>query len=67
MMKQIKGDSPEMVEYIGMKNLINAVKESVGLRNGKLVFGFEGILFYKQFLLNSFNESHDVAKVYILS
>ncbi|KAI5659791.1 hypothetical protein M9H77_28584 [Catharanthus roseus] len=38
---EIKGDSPEMVEYIGMKNLINAVKESVGLRNGKLVFGFE--------------------------
>lgn len=31
-----------MVEFIGMKNLINAVKESVGLRDGKLVFGFEG-------------------------
>ncbi|KAK6264578.1 hypothetical protein SCA6_020012 [Theobroma cacao] len=39
---QIKGASPEMVEYIGMKNLINAVKESVGLRSGKLLFGFEG-------------------------
>ncbi|CAA0823676.1 NAD(P)-binding Rossmann-fold superfamily protein [Striga hermonthica] len=38
---EIKGDSPEMVEFIGMKNLINAVKETVGLRNGKLVFGFE--------------------------
>ncbi|KAK3035056.1 hypothetical protein RJ639_034846 [Escallonia herrerae] len=38
---QIKGDSPEMVEYIGMRNLINAVKRSVGLRSGKLVFGFE--------------------------
>ncbi|XP_059438174.1 protein HIGH CHLOROPHYLL FLUORESCENCE PHENOTYPE 173, chloroplastic-like isoform X2 [Corylus avellana] len=38
---EIKGDSPEMVEYIGMKNLINAVKESVGLRKGKLLFGFE--------------------------
>ncbi|KAI3456120.1 hypothetical protein Pfo_012783 [Paulownia fortunei] len=38
---EIKGDSPEMVEYIGMKNLINAVKETVGLRSGKLVFGFE--------------------------
>ncbi|XP_043688662.1 protein HIGH CHLOROPHYLL FLUORESCENCE PHENOTYPE 173, chloroplastic isoform X3 [Telopea speciosissima] len=37
----IKGDSPEMVEYVGMKNLINAVKTSVGLRNGKLLFGFE--------------------------
>uniref|UniRef100_A0A2N9IJG7 NADH:ubiquinone oxidoreductase intermediate-associated protein 30 domain-containing protein n=1 Tax=Fagus sylvatica TaxID=28930 RepID=A0A2N9IJG7_FAGSY len=37
-----KGDSPEMVEYIGMKNLINAVKGSVGLQNGKLLFGFEG-------------------------
>ncbi|KAM3251268.1 protein HIGH CHLOROPHYLL FLUORESCENCE PHENOTYPE, chloroplastic isoform X1 [Capsicum annuum] len=39
---EIKGDSPEMVEYIGMKNLINAVKENVGLRTGKLLFGFEG-------------------------
>ncbi|XP_043688659.1 protein HIGH CHLOROPHYLL FLUORESCENCE PHENOTYPE 173, chloroplastic isoform X1 [Telopea speciosissima] len=38
---EIKGDSPEMVEYVGMKNLINAVKTSVGLRNGKLLFGFE--------------------------
>ena len=28
-----------------MKNLINAVKGSVGLRNGKLLFGFEGTLF----------------------
>ena len=37
--EQIKGDSPEMVEYIGMKNLINAVKGSVGLQNGKLLFG----------------------------
>lgn len=39
---EIKGDSPEMVEYIGMKNLINAVKEGVGLRTGKLIYGFEG-------------------------
>lgn len=29
-----------------MKNLINAVKESVGLQNGKLLFGYEGTLFY---------------------
>ena len=46
--EQIKGDSPEMVEYIGMKNLINAVKGSVGLRNGKLLFGFEGTLFSRR-------------------
>ncbi|KAA8515062.1 hypothetical protein F0562_018150 [Nyssa sinensis] len=38
---EIKGDSPEMVEYIGMKNLINAVKGSVGVQSGKLVYGFE--------------------------
>lgn len=38
---EIKGDSPELVEFIGMKNLISAVKESVGLRSGKLVFGFD--------------------------
>lgn len=42
--EQIKGDSPEMVEYIGMKNLLNAVKGSVGLKNGKVIFGIEGIL-----------------------
>ncbi|KAG5562020.1 hypothetical protein RHGRI_004905 [Rhododendron griersonianum] len=39
---QIKGDSPEMVEYIGMKILINAVKASVGVRSGKLIYGYEG-------------------------
>ncbi|GAB4831458.1 hypothetical protein Ancab_005474 [Ancistrocladus abbreviatus] len=39
---EIKGDPPEMVDYIGMRNLINAVKWSVGVRNGKLLFGFEG-------------------------
>ncbi|XP_071688251.1 protein HIGH CHLOROPHYLL FLUORESCENCE PHENOTYPE 173, chloroplastic [Rutidosis leptorrhynchoides] len=38
---EIKGDSPEMVEYIGMQNLIKALKDSVGLKTGKLVFGFE--------------------------
>lgn len=38
---EIKGDSPEMVEYIGMQNLIKALKDSVGLKSGKLVFGFQ--------------------------
>ncbi|KAF3451269.1 hypothetical protein FNV43_RR07364 [Rhamnella rubrinervis] len=38
---EIKGDSPEKVEYVGMKNLINAVKKSIGLQNGKLLFGFK--------------------------
>ncbi|KAF2302991.1 hypothetical protein GH714_012352 [Hevea brasiliensis] len=38
---EIKGDSPEMVEYVGMKNLLNAVKGNVGLRSGKLLFGCE--------------------------
>ncbi|CAK7350378.1 unnamed protein product [Dovyalis caffra] len=38
---EIKGDSPEMVEFVGMRNLINAVKGSVGLRNGVLLFGCE--------------------------
>ncbi|CAN1283527.1 hypothetical protein LINPERPRIM_LOCUS18378, partial [Linum perenne] len=40
---EIKGDSPEMVEYNGMKNLISAVKGTVGLRSGKLLFGCEGV------------------------
>lgn len=31
-----------MVEYIGMKILINAVKASVGVRSGKLIYGYEG-------------------------
>ncbi|KAG5029525.1 hypothetical protein JHK87_013039 [Glycine soja] len=39
---EIKGDSPEKVEYIGMRNLIKAVKDNLGLRRGKLLFGFEG-------------------------
>ncbi|KAG9448199.1 hypothetical protein H6P81_014327 [Aristolochia fimbriata] len=39
---EIKGDSPEKVEYIGMRNLINAVRSSVGLRDGKLLYGLEG-------------------------
>lgn len=39
---EIKGDSPEKVEYIGMRNLINAIRGSVGLKSGKLLFGFEG-------------------------
>lgn len=39
---QIKGDSPEKVDYIGMKNLINAVKNSTGQLDGKLLFGFSG-------------------------
>ena len=44
--KQIKGDSPEMVEYIGMQNLIKALEPRVGLKSGKLVFGFEGSSFF---------------------
>ncbi|KAK7359189.1 hypothetical protein VNO77_01139 [Canavalia gladiata] len=39
---EIKGDSPEKVEYIGMRNLIKAAKDDLGLRRGKLLFGFEG-------------------------
>ncbi|CAM8993978.1 unnamed protein product [Rhodiola kirilowii] len=38
---EIKGDSPELVEYLGMKNLVNAVKDSLGSRSGKILFGFE--------------------------
>nr|CAB3446217.1 unnamed protein product [Digitaria exilis] len=38
---EIKGPSPEMVEYIGMQNLINAIKNSVGLNEGKLLFGLK--------------------------
>ncbi|XP_020587657.1 uncharacterized protein LOC110029627 isoform X2 [Phalaenopsis equestris] len=41
---EIKGDSPEMVEFTGMQNLIKAVKDNVGLREGKLLFGLKGNL-----------------------
>ncbi|CAN6272060.1 unnamed protein product [Urochloa humidicola] len=41
---EIKGPSPEMVEYIGMQNLLNAIKNSVGLSEGKLLFGLKGNL-----------------------
>ncbi|KAH0851347.1 hypothetical protein HID58_094865 [Brassica napus] len=42
--KKLDCDSPELVEYTGMKNLINDVKDSVKLENGKLLF-FGGGLF----------------------
>eukprot|EP01018_Ginkgo_biloba_P014949 Gb_08986 [translate_table: standard] len=38
---EIKGDSPETVEYVGMRNLINAVRDNVGLGDGKMLFGFQ--------------------------
>ncbi|XP_002968299.2 uncharacterized protein LOC9631474 [Selaginella moellendorffii] len=39
-MPEIKGDPPEAVEYQGMKNLIDAVKDHVGLLQGRLLIGF---------------------------
>ncbi|KAF1867211.1 hypothetical protein Lal_00049640 [Lupinus albus] len=39
---EIKGDSPELVEELGMRNLIKAVKDNLELRRGKLLFGLEG-------------------------
>ncbi|EPS64358.1 hypothetical protein M569_10423, partial [Genlisea aurea] len=41
---EIKGDSPEMVEFIGMRNLITALKGTIALRSGKLLFGFQNSL-----------------------
>ncbi|KAJ6796394.1 Uncharacterized protein M6B38_218235 [Iris pallida] len=41
---EIKGASPEMVEYVGMRNLLNAVRNCIGLRDGKLLFGLKGNL-----------------------
>ncbi|KMZ70557.1 NADH:ubiquinone oxidoreductase complex I intermediate-associatedprotein 30 [Zostera marina] len=38
---EIKGDSPEMVEYIGIQNLINVVKNSLGVGDGKVLFEAE--------------------------
>ncbi|OIW19250.1 hypothetical protein TanjilG_20375 [Lupinus angustifolius] len=39
---EIKGDSPELVEELGMRNLIKAVKDNLELPRGKLLFGLEG-------------------------
>eukprot|EP00250_Pteridium_aquilinum_P003547 c13856_g1_i1 orf=126-1889(+) len=35
---EVKGDSPEMVEFRGMQNLLEAVKDYIGLRDGKTLF-----------------------------
>lgn len=35
---EVKGDSPETVEYNGMKNLIESVREHLGVRDGKTLF-----------------------------
>ncbi|CAA6671485.1 unnamed protein product [Spirodela intermedia] len=39
---EIKGDSPETVEYIGIKNLLAVLKSTVALRDGRVLFGFDG-------------------------
>ncbi|KAF3506358.1 hypothetical protein F2Q69_00009082 [Brassica cretica] len=49
---QIKGDSPELVEYTGMKNLINDVKDTVKLENGKLLFVGGGLFMLALFGVN---------------
>ena len=40
----MKGDSPESVEYNGMKNLIDALKDHVGLRDGKILLSVTGMM-----------------------
>lgn len=32
-----------MVEYLGMKNLLAVLKSTVALRDGRVLFGFDGI------------------------
>ena len=39
---EVVGDTPEAVEYLGMQNLLTAVKEHVGYRHGKLIFSADG-------------------------
>ncbi|XP_078429247.1 NAD(P)-binding Rossmann-fold superfamily protein [Wolffia australiana] len=39
---EIKGDSPEMVEYEGIKNLLTVLKSTLALREGKPIFAFSG-------------------------
>ncbi|KAJ7537836.1 hypothetical protein O6H91_11G023700 [Diphasiastrum complanatum] len=37
---EIKGDTPETVEYYGLKNLIDAVKDHIGVREGRALLSF---------------------------
>ena len=39
---EVVGATPEAVEYRGMHNLVEAVKEHVGYRHGKLIFSADG-------------------------
>lgn len=39
---EVVGATPEAVEYQGMRNLLAAVKEHVGYRQGKLIFSAHG-------------------------
>ena len=40
----MKGDSPESVEYNGMKNLIDVLMDRVGLRDGKNLLSVTGMM-----------------------
>jgi hypothetical protein len=40
--RQIKGDSPETVELQGVKNLVEAVKASTGVRDGVTLYAIGG-------------------------
>ena len=39
---EVVGATPEAVEYRGMQNLVEAVKEHMGYRHGKLIFSADG-------------------------
>lgn len=39
---EVVGATPEAVEWRGMHNLVEAVKEHVGYRHGKLIFSADG-------------------------
>ncbi len=39
---EIVGDTPETVEFRGLQNLVNVLREHVGLRAGKLIFAPDG-------------------------
>ncbi|KAH7278558.1 hypothetical protein KP509_38G046400 [Ceratopteris richardii] len=35
---EVKGDSPEKIEFEGLQNLLEAVKDKIGFRDGKMLF-----------------------------
>lgn len=61
----MKGDPPERVEYIGMKNLVDVLKDHVGLRDGKILLNVAGMMLIALVDINVFVMFKHVLKIYV--